>query len=426
MLKSSSVLVILILTFAVNSQSWQWTKLSPMPISTTNNAVCEALVNGNEYVYSFGGLDSSKIFSGIHNRCFKYNVANNSWSELDTVPESSPVIAAAASFVNNKIYIIGGYHVSQNGNETSSNRVHVFNPLIDIFESDGASIPFPIDDHVQCVYRDSLIFVVSGWSNSGNVPYVQIYNPFMDQWQTGTNTPSNAFFTAFGASGYILGDTLYYFGGASGGNFGARKYMRKGYINPTDPTDIQWSQMADAPGIEGYRSACSGTENTLFWVGGSSVSYNYNGIAYNGSGGVDPSARILQFNNNVYQYSDEVSEPFGVMELRGIAKLGGTRWIICGGMDSSQLVTKRTFLLENSSVEIESTKPEILKVTNLISSIRIESVLNESAVLLDLSGKCVRSYKQSKEFVIPKELFPSGVYYFIQAESSICINIGSY
>lgn len=423
MLKLSSVIVGFLLTCTVNAQTWQWSELAPMPMATTNNAVCEALVNGSEYVYSFGGLDTSKVFSGIHNRSFKYSVSSNSWSELDTLPENSPVIAAAASFVKNKIYILGGYHVAQNGNETSSNRVHVFNPLTDVFETDGASIPFPIDDHVQCVYHDSLIFVVSGWSNTGNVPYVQIYNPLLNQWQAGTNTPGNSFFTAFGASGYILGDTLYYFGGASGASFGARKYMRKGFINPADPTDIQWSQMVDAPGNEGYRSACSGTGNTVFWIGGSSVSYNYNGIAYNGSGGVNPSARILHFNNSVYQYSDETSEPFGVMDLRGIAKLGNNRWIVCGGMDSSQVVTKHTFLLESNSVGIDYRNLDGLKVRDLGVSICIESVINESAVLFDLSGKCVRRFQMASEFIIRKELFPSGVYYFIQKGRSIRIRI---
>lgn len=365
MLKWLSSVLFLVLAFTGNAQTWQWTELSPMPFATSNNAVCGLEVNGSEQVFSFGGIDTSKIYSGIHKRCFRYDVGADTWSEIDTLPDVKSKIASSASAVKGKIYIIGGYTVTSTGNETSSNRVHIYNPVSEAFEPDGAAIPFPIDDQVQCVWRDSLIFVVTGWSNTGNVPRVQIYNPALNQWTAGTSTPSTAFFTAFGASGSIIGDTLYYFGGASGGSFDARRYMRKGYINPNDPTDVTWTLMEDAPGDQSYRAACSSIDNTIFWVGGSAVSYNYNGIAYNGSGGVSPSARILHFNNAVYQYADEINQPYGVMDLRGIAELNNNRWIVCGGMDSNQVVRPRTFLLESASVGLSSPELQSLNAKDL-------------------------------------------------------------
>lgn len=304
MSKWLSTLLFLVFSLAGHAQSWQWTELNPMPFATSNNAVCGIEVNGSEQVFSFGGIDTSKVYSGIHKRCFRYEVATDVWTEIDTLPDGQSKIASSASAVKGKIYIIGGYTVTSTGNETTSNRVHIYNPDSESFEADGAPIPFAIDDQVQCVWRDSLIFVVTGWSNTGNIPQVQIYNPSLDQWTAGTSTPGNAFFTAFGASGSIIGDTLYYFGGAAGGSFDARRYMRKGFINPNDPSDIVWAQMQDAPGDPSYRAACSSLNTTIFWVGGSGVSYNYDGIAYNGSGSVSPSARVLHFNNAVYEYAD--------------------------------------------------------------------------------------------------------------------------
>ena len=238
-----------------------------------------------------------KCFRAFYKRSFKYAFSSDSWSEIDTIPDEVANIAAGASYVKGKIYLFGGYTVLSNNSEISSDKVHVYNPVTDEFEADAASIPIPIDDHVQCVYKDSLIYLVTGWSNTSNKPFVQIFNPSLNEWSVGTNVPGNIFFTAFGASGTIIGDTLYYHGGAAGQSFNARKFMRKGFINPDDPTDITWEQMEDAPGMTGYRSACSSTGNLVFWVGGSGVSYNYDGVAYNGSGGVDPSARIfaLQF-----------------------------------------------------------------------------------------------------------------------------------
>ncbi|MBL1279227.1 MAG: hypothetical protein COA33_003105 [Fluviicola sp.] len=422
MLNFAKIIAFIFFANFANAQ-WQWTELSPMPFPTSNNAVCEAIINGNEFVYSFGGIDTTKIYSGIHQRSFKYTVATDSWIEIDSLPDATGKIASAASFVKNKIYILGGYHVLSSSSEISSNKVHIYNPTTDLFEVDGAPIPLAIDDHVQCVYKDSLIFVVTGWSNTANKPNVQIYDPTANSWQLGTFTPNNAWFTSFGASGYILGDTLYYYGGAGGGSFAARKYMRKAFIDPNDPTNLTWSQMADAPGLASYRAACSGTANAMFWVGGSSVSYNYNGIAYNGSGGVAPSARILDFNQSNLQFTDDNSQTYGVMDLRGIAKLSNNRWIICGGMDSTQTVSNRTFLLENQSVYLSENEAVNFTVKSFEDRIEITSASDLEAQLTDTSGRVVQKFKEANNFIINRVDCKSGVYIFIQGGRSIRIKL---
>ncbi|MDX2361046.1 MAG: hypothetical protein QNK23_09585 [Crocinitomicaceae bacterium] len=421
MLKLSSFLCsILLVQMAVAQSDWQWTELQNMPFQTSNNAVCEAEVGGSEFVYSFGGIDPTLVYSGIHNRCFRYDVTANSWMEIDTLPDA-PKIASGASYVNGRVYIIGGYHVSSGGGEVSSDKVHVFNPVTNLFEADATPIPIPIDDQVQCVYKDSLIFIVTGWSNSGNVPNVQIYNTYSDQWTAGTNTTSNAFYTAFGASGTIIGDTIYYHGGASGGSFGARKYMRRGYINPNDPADITWSLMDDAPGEAGYRSACSSMGSTIFWVGGAPTSYNYDGIAYDGSGGVNPSARVLHFNNSLQIYADETSQPYGVMDLRGIAKLANNRWIICGGMDTNQVVSNRTFLLENNSLGIFEFTPSIFAVNNFGTYVVIQSPNIGEARIVDEQGKTLKEFAPASTFEFHRMRSGMGIYYFIQNNQIIRI-----
>lgn len=411
-MKLLSLSILITINLTCLAQGWQWTELDTMPIRTSNNAVCEAFVNNESYVYSFGGIDLSKTYSGIHKRSFKYTVSSDTWEEIDNLPDAEPKIASGASYVNGKIYIIGGYHVYANGSEVSSNKLHIYDPVTDLFLPDGPSIPLAIDDHVQCVYNDSLIFVVTGWSNNGNKPNVQIYDTYLNQWQSGTPTPTGLYFTAFGASGYIIGDTLYYHGGAAGGSFAARKYMRKGYINPIDPTDITWTQMEDAPGDPGYRSACSGHENAVFWVGGSQTSYNYDGIAYNGTGGVNPSARILSFNNTHYNYSDEISQPYGVMDLRGIAKIGSNQWIICGGMDTNQVVSNRTFLLENNSLGLEDFKLSDYKVLDHDEYYEVQLSMKVEASLLDLNGRELKRYMNDNQFLISKNDLVAGVYLF--------------
>lgn len=423
--KAIAQLIFILSAVTVNGQyNWMWTELDTMPVRTSNNAVCEAIVNGTEYVYSFGGIDTTKEYSGIHQRSFKYDVLSNQWSEIDPLPDTLGKIAAAASFVKNKIYIIGGYHVFQGGSEISSNRVHIYNPQTEQFEANGAPVPIPIDDHVQCVYKDSLIYVVTGWSNTTNKPDVQIYDPTIDQWLSGTSTPNTGYFKVFGASGYIIGDTIYYHGGTTAGfSFTAQPFMRKGYINPNDPTLITWELMNDAPGASGYRAACSGNGNSVFWVGGSGTSYNYNGIAYDGSGGVEPSARILHFNNWSYQHVDNVSEPHGVMDLRGIAKLPGNRWVICGGMDSSQVVSNRTFLLENFLLNDNTIGNDKLSIESGMNTIVIRSKNIEKASIINMMGQTIKKYKEANEFMIDKSQVEPGIYLFQQGEATVRIRL---
>lgn len=349
LLKFSIYLLISFFSSIGNAQ-WSWTLLEEMPFPTANNAVCEAIIGENKYVYSFGGISEGLISDSIHQRSFKYTVSNNSWTEVQSLPDTLGKIASGASFVQNKIFIIGGYHVAENGMEYSSNKVHIYNPFLDTFEVDGANIPIPIDDHVQLVWRDSLIFVVTGWSNSANVNAVQIYNPSFNSWMMGTSLPNDNTYKAFGASGYILGDTIFYFGGVSGTtNFQAQSHFRKGVINPEDPTQITWSYEGNAPGDASYRAASSGHDKTVFFVGGSSIAYNFDAIAYDGTGAVEPSNRIVTYSTKDDSFQD-LDQFFAVMDLRGIAKLGGGNWIICGGIDSLQTVSNRTFLLNNPSL----------------------------------------------------------------------------
>ena len=387
----SILLSFLIITYSLSfgQTAWTWEVLDSMPERVANNAVAYGEDGANHYVFSFGGINSTKIHSGINKRAFRYTIETDSWEEIDTLPFSLSNIASGASTVDNIIYVIGGYHVYAGGGEISSNEVIRYDPMTNTYLTNGAEIPVPIDDHVQCVWRDSLIFVVTGWSNTGNVPDVQIYNPELDSWSVGTPTPNTNDYKAFGPSGEIIGDTIYYYGGASMGiNFPARKILRKGVIDAEDPTNITWTLLEDGPNTL-YRSAALTYGNNVFWAGGSSVSYNYNGIAYNGSGGVSPLTQIMRYDHSTDTWYAGEGAPYGVMDLRGIAQISPTQWIICGGMEEDQYVSRQTYLLTYDPVVgaiAESQNDYSIKVQeNLIYL----SHPAEEIFLFDFSGKLV-------------------------------------
>lgn len=331
-------------------------EIGTIPKRTSNNVVCEGFINNVPYLYSFGGIDSTKHYSGIHLESFRYNLTNGEVTTLPQIPDTLGKIAMGISRIKDIIYITGGYHVYANGNEKSSNKLHRFSITTNTFLSDGSNLPVATDDHVQAVWRDSLIYVITGWHDVGNIPDVQIYNPTTDHWLTGTSVPSGVF-RSFGSSGSIIGDTIYYFGGAYSSNgFNIQNKLRKGVINPLNPEEITWSVTTPDQNIYGYRMASTIVGNQVHWIGGSNKTYNYNGIAYDGSGGVEPNNRDLfisitddkTFNQNMN------TNPIP-MDLRSIARVNDTTQYIIGGMLSGQTVTNKIFKLEWNSNNLTTT-----------------------------------------------------------------------
>lgn len=346
----------------LHAQNWQLIEKQNMPEKISNNAVVGVKIGGANYVYSFSGIDSTKIYSGISNRGFKYDVQLDRWDTVPPLPDSRTKIAAAASFVNDTIYIIGGYSVFANGSELSSDKVHRFDPSADTFLTDGTPIPIAIDDHVQAVYKDSLVYVITGWSNTTNVNNVQIYDTYNDSWEQGTSVPFNNY-RVFGASGTIIGDTIYYYGGASRfGNFPLTNYLRKGAIDPNNPAKINWQTAVPDTGIFNYRTACASVSANPIWFGGSTESYNFDGIAFNGSGAVPPSNHILQYDVSQNQmqlfFPDSGIIP---MDLRGIASISDSVKFIAGGMLQNQTVSNKSFLLKLQLISgiVEKQKKEL-------------------------------------------------------------------
>jgi hypothetical protein len=346
-----SELLLAVLVF-FSSNIFAQRELTPLPEAITNNAVV-AYYNTDDYQiwrYTFSGLDSTKIYSGIHKRAYRYNPWTEVWETLPELPSGPGRIAAAASVVKDKIYIIGGYEVMANGNERSLRNVHIFNPKTNQYEQDGMDLPVPIDDHVQAVWKDSLIYVITGWSNTTNVASVQIYNPSNDTWTQGTPVPNNNQYKAFGASGGIYGDTIVYIGGAQfANNFPAAPYIRKGVINPDNPTEIEWSVQTDSTAMR-YRASYFTVSEFPAWAGGSENTYNFDGVAYDGSGGVNPVHKPFQFYNNEIQSLEYPwADSLVVMDTRGHAFFdkiypyffGSISSI--GGMLENQTVTNRVF-----------------------------------------------------------------------------------
>ncbi|MCB0795608.1 MAG: hypothetical protein KDB88_12800 [Flavobacteriales bacterium] len=345
-MRTSCTLAHILVAALLHAQTeWHVQVLANMPVAVANNAVCAAEVDGEWYVYSFGGIGSDLDMSSIHRHCYRYDVDTDQWSALPDLPDTLGKIASAVSVVQGVAYVIGGYHVFNGAPfELSSDRVHRMDLTSNAWLSDGAPLPVPIDDQVQGVWRDSLIYVVGGWSNTTNVTAVQIYDPALDTWTAGTALPNTNFFKSFGASGVIVGDTIYYHGGASNGfNFPARSEVRKGVIDPNDPAQITWSLVSSCPSPS-YRTAAFTLWGRPRWVGGSEVSYNYDALAYNGGTVVQPSM-LLRTLDPLTDQCASTTVALPVMDQRGIGELDNERYVLAGGISAGAQASSGTFLI---------------------------------------------------------------------------------
>ena len=386
-----------------------------MPEPVSNNAVVEAYASDSLCVYSFTGISEGLTPADIHLKSWRYNTLSEEWTQLPDVDDFQGKIAAGASTVNNIIYIIGGYHVFENFNEQSSEKVHRFDADANVWLENGADIPVPIDDHVQAVWRDSLIFVITGWSQNTNVDDVQIYDPSNDTWTAATPTPNSNSFKAFGASGTIVGDTIFYYGGTkiSGFNFVATNEFRKGVINPQDPTDISWSLEPDTDLPDGYRMACTSLGEEVIWIGGSDVAYNFDGLAYSGGAIVQPHEDIRTYNSLTETWSFFEDSPFAIMDLRGIASLEDQQWITAGGMSSNAQVTDAVYCIRRAPVSTHSESIPGLKVYCHSDQLLIEAlpIGTYRMALFDVSGRQVLSEVLSGgSHTFSTAALPDGIY----------------
>ncbi len=412
----STILLLFIFLLKINAQTITWQELAPLPEKVTNNAVTAATVAGIPYVYSFAGIDSTKACGRPHLRAFRYNTAANEWESIEPLPDPlGGKIAAAASTVKNKIYIIGGYHVANNCGETSSTKIHIFDPETNAYLPDGADLPKAIDDHVQAVWRDSLIYVITGWSNTANVTNVQIYNPLTNEWTAGTPVPNSSDWKVFGASGTIVGDTIYFAGGAgnwNGSTFPPTSTFRKGIIDPADPTQIVWEADAN-PSARGYRMAVTSFQGKALWFGGSTVTYNFDGIAYNGSGGVAALDRALVFDPQI-DFLNPISGLIPkIMDLRGIAKISDKEFILAGGMKENQQVTNR--VVKITIDDLTATKePEFQEVNIFPNPADSFFIIQKEGFfkleIFDASGKIILKNEVAGNKRIDISSLPTGSY----------------
>ncbi len=314
-----------------------WQEGPALPVPVSNNAVVGVETADGPAVFSLAGIDGTLRWDGITNRVFRWNVGSDAWTEVAPAPGPRR-IAATAQSVKGRIYLLGGYTVAADGSEHTLGRVDVYDPDTDRWSA-GAPIPMPVDDAVSGVWRDSLVVLVSGWSDSTNVRAVQLYDPATDTWRAGTPIPGTP---VFGHTGGVVRDEILYVDGVRQTDgpprYALNRAVWRGELDPSDPARIRWSRLPDHPGPGIYRGAAAVVGTRVVLVGGTERPYNFDGLGYDGKRS-EPNgvALLLDSDTGVWR---RLPPPPPSMDHRGLARAAGYL-VLVGGMDERGRVTGR-------------------------------------------------------------------------------------
>lgn len=322
--------------------TWTVSRGPELPRPLGNNAVAAAMVSGHPWLFSFLGLESGRDYRAITTRAFALDIERGRWEALPDVPGRAGRLAATAQSIGDRVYVFGGYEVAADGRETTS-------PATDIYIASerryarGADQPVPLDDAVSGVWRDRLIYLISGWSTDRTVTTVQAYDPTADQWIAATPIPGTP---VFGHAGGLVDNTIVYCGGAKMLDTGTPKYgisgeCFRGDIDPETPASITWRAIAAHPGAPRYRAAAgpvrTAAQTGIMFVGGTANPYNYNGIGYNGQPAEPEAATwIYDVAEDAWMPGPRLAAP--TMDHRSLAHAAGAWWVV-GGFTRGQAVT---------------------------------------------------------------------------------------
>jgi N-acetylneuraminic acid mutarotase len=329
-------------------------KIEALPEPLSNNAVAQVKSRGDMYIFSFMGIGPKRTWDDISTSAFILDPYIGKWKQIRNVPGTAGRLAAVAAGAREHVFLFGGYTVDAQGGEATVPDVNVYEPLTDRW-SRGADLPVPVDDSVAGVYRDRYIYLVSGWSKTDSVNHVQVYDAEKNQWAEATPIPGRP---VFGHAGGIAGDTIVYVDGAYRNPSGSPKYIASdecwlGKIDHKHTTRISWSKLPPHPGNARYRIAAGGSDKDqmIYFSGGTSNPYNFNGIGYNGEPS-EPSPYTFAFNIRSGKWETltaNTSNP--TMDHRGLAVLP-EGLVLIGGMARGQTVTPQVKVLSKQGKEL--------------------------------------------------------------------------
>lgn len=209
-----------------------WSSLATSPHAVSRSCCTFIRRAGVNYLYQFGGGATTQLTNVA-----VLNINTNTWTNsVSTMPFA---ISAGTSIADGDsiIYVIGG-------NTGTFGKIMKYNIGANTWTT-LTDMPLPVTDAVCVKYQDTLIYVIGG--GDGTFGAVVSNGSRLFRMRSGTwATLSNFPISVAMMGGGIYKDTIIMTGGWTGAAPGnATTY--KGVINPSDPTQITWTTLANYP-----------------------------------------------------------------------------------------------------------------------------------------------------------------------------------
>jgi len=334
-------------------------ELPPLPEGRSNNPA--ARLDGSSATTWFTGL-------GIGPGKTRHDLRADGWlfrEGLDAEWQAVPGLPAYrglagrlgshAVTVDGAIHVIGGYTVAENHEERSTPGIY----RLEIGPQPGwrrvSQMPVPVDDSVALVYEDRYVFLVSGWSDTGNVNLVQVWDSREQAWLQAEPWPGQP---VFGHAGGLVGNRMVVCGGAGirypvdgPRQFAASGQCWLGTIRDDDLRRLDWRPLPTMPGGPRYRAGAVGLQAgdtaLVVFAGGADRPYNYDGQGYDGNPAA-ALATVVSFDLDAGRWQCHRSMTEARMDHRALLEDDG-RLVLIGGMDRRREVLGSALYLELSS-----------------------------------------------------------------------------
>jgi len=318
-----------------------------LPEARANNPVARVETDAGALWFTGPGIGPGKTWRDLRADGWIWRAGDEAWQQVAPLPPfegRAGRLGSHAVAIGGTIHVIGGYTVGSDHGERSTPGVW----RLDLEPEPGwtrlGSMPVPVDDAVALVYRERYLYLVSGWSDTGNVNLVQIWDAQDNAWRQAEPWPGAP---VFGHAGGITGNRLVICGGAKieYPADGPRRFVASnecwlGTIRDDDLRRLDWQPLPAMPGGPRYRAAAAGTqlEGTarIVFAGGADRPYNYDGVGYDGVPAV-PRAGIVSLDTETLRWHCHAGLPLPTMDHRGLIIANG-RLALVGGMDEQRRV----------------------------------------------------------------------------------------
>jgi len=225
-----------------------WTKATPM--LTLRSGLAAAVDATTGKIYAIGGYNGTTVVGTVE----EYDPSTKHWTSKSPMPTARSGLAVAVDTTSGKIYAIGGI----DGNASFLKTVEAYTP-----STDSWSTRAPMQtarSGLAATFVNGKIYAIGGSNGQKVLNTVEMYHPSGNYWSSAL--PINL--ARFGLAGCVLNGKIY----AIGGSTSILGHPVVNTVEVYDPTANLWSK-APSPLVARTSLAVTAVTGFIYVIGGS-------------------------------------------------------------------------------------------------------------------------------------------------------------